>query len=238
MIALKIRVMSYNVFHCENVNTGKIDIPAYAELIRKSKADIIGLNEVRGKGILKGYTAQLEALAAELGFYSYFARAIYVARVNPYGNAILSRFPIVKAETVMIPDPVKKSGKNSYETRCLLRADIAVGNGLTVLVTHFGLNCDEQQNAMGTLMSNIPQGSCVLMGDFNVEPDNPVLLPVRERMQDTAAFFENEKLSFPSDKPEKKIDYIFTDKGTGVLSADILPEVLSDHRPHVAQLEL
>ena len=74
----------------------------------------------------------------------------------------------------------------------------------------------------------------VLMGDFNVTPDDPVLDPIRERLTDTATVFESEKLSFPSDKPDRKIDYIFVSRDVKVDAADIPPIVASDHRPHTA----
>jgi endonuclease/exonuclease/phosphatase family metal-dependent hydrolase len=76
------------------------------------------------------------------------------------------------------------------------------------------------------------------MGDFNATPENPVLVPIKERMCDTAKAFDCEKLSFPSDKPEIKIDYMFTSEDISVLSADIPEIVLSDHRPYFAEIEV
>ena len=75
---------------------------------------------------------------------------------------------------------------------------------------------------------------CILMGDFNVIPDDKVLLPIRERMVDTAEFFDAPKLSFPSDNPTIKIDYIFVSKDIQVVEADIPAIVAADHRPHTA----
>lgn len=235
---MELKIMSYNVLHCENYITKKIDFDAFANLIKTSGADIIGLNEIRGKGIIPGYTAQAKALAERLGYHFYFARAIYVGGTSPYGNALLSRYPIKSAETVMIPDPETRNGTHNYETRCLLKAEIDVAGGLNVVVTHFGLNSEEQVNAVKTVCDNLPSERCVLMGDFNATPENPVLVPIKERMCDTAKAFDCEKLSFPSDKPEIKIDYMFTSKDISVLSADILEIVLSDHRPYVAEIEV
>ena len=76
------------------------------------------------------------------------------------------------------------------------------------------------------------------MGDFNVTPDEHCLNPIRERMKDTASVFTEEKLSFPSDNPNRKIDYIFVSKDIEVISADIPPIVASDHRPHIATINL
>lgn len=56
------------------------------------------------------------------------------------------------------------------------------------------------------------------------------------RMRDTADLFEREWFSFPSDAPTRKIDYIFVSPDVKVLSADILPVVASDHRPHTAEI--
>ena len=107
-----------------------------------------------------------------------------------------------------------------------------------MLVTHFGLNPDEQENAVKTVSASLADNKCILMGDFNVEPSNSVLAPIRSKMRDTAELFDSDKKSFPSDAPEIKIDYIFVTPDIKVVSADIPPVVASDHRPHVAEIEI
>jgi endonuclease/exonuclease/phosphatase family metal-dependent hydrolase len=49
--------------------------------------------------------------------------------------------------------------------------------------------------------------------------------------------FSVPKLSFPSDIPTVKIDYIFVSKDLLVSGADIPEIISSDHRPHVAIIE-
>ena len=228
--------MSFNIQHCENYLTKKIDFDKFVEEIRMRKADIIGLNEVRDAGEMPEYQAQAGILAEKLGFHYYFARAIGTEGKDPYGNAILSRFPIVSAETILIPDPVKPAYEGYYETRCVLKARIDVGEGLDVLVTHFGLNPDEQENAVRTVLEHIGDTRCVLMGDFNISPDNSLHALIRERMFDTAGLFLEELLSWPSDHPTMKIDYVYTSADIKVLSADIPADVVSDHRPYVVSI--
>ena len=228
-----IKVMSFNTQHCLNYIERKIDFEIMAKAINDCGADIVGLNEMRGKGEGEGYTAQTEALAELTGMrYYYFAKAIDAVG-GPYGNAFLSRIPIVKAETVMIPDPENKI-YTRYETRCVLSVELE--GGINVLVTHFGLNPDEQENAVVTVVNNLKSEKCILMGDFNVKPHNEVLLPIRERMTDCAKLFNEEKLSFPSDVPRSKIDYIFVSPDIEVKAADIPAIVASDHRPHIAEI--
>lgn len=231
------KVMSFNTQHCLDYINGQIDFELMARVIRESGAEIVGLNEMRGEGEIEDYTDQVLALSRLSGLENYyFAKAIDVGGKNaPYGNGFLSKYPIVSAETVMIPDPeVKRVDGRYYETRCILAAELSCG--ITVLVTHFGLNPEEQENAVRTVLENLKNERCILMGDFNVRPDNAVLAPIRERLVDAATLFEGERLSFPSDKPNRKIDYIFVTPDLTLLSADIPAVVASDHRPHLAEI--
>lgn len=230
-------VMSFNTQHCNNFIEKRIDFELMAGVIKDISADIVGLNEMRGKGLHAQYTDQVKILARLTGMeYYFFARAIEVPNKGPYGNGFLSRIPILKAETILIDDPVTKKYGGYYESRCILKVEL-VGD-VTVLVTHFGLNPDEQENAVSAVLDNISDKKCILMGDFNVTPDDHVLDPIREKMKDTADRFDGPRLSFPSDNPNRKIDYIFVSKDVEVMSANIPPIVASDHRPHVATVKL
>jgi len=236
---MSLKIMSFNTQHCLNYITRKIDLSRMADVIRESGADIIGLNEMRGEGEQSEYTAQTEALAEALGFYCYFAKAIDVNGNNPYGNGILSRYPILSAETVKIPDPMPRKYSGYYESRCVLKARVDTPSGeITVLVTHFGLNPDEAENAVDTVLDNAERERCVLMGDFNLTPDSTLLNPIRDAFFDTSELFGRVLLSFPSDNPDRKIDYIFTSRDIKVTAADIPNIVASDHRPHTADIEL
>lgn len=246
---MKLRFMTYNIQHGIDYLRQKeqaknspgapeaVDLALMAETIRGQKADIVGLNEIRGRGIDPAYTDQAEQLAAMLGYHCYFAAAIKFDGKNPYGNAILSRFPIREAKTVPIPDPAVKDEDAYYETRCVLQARFA--EGFSVLVSHFGLAKAEARNAVQTVRELLKEdpSPTVLMGDFNFEPDSPILRPLFDEMTDTAGLFRQPLKSWPSDEPEKKIDYIFV-RGAHVLEADIPAVVASDHRPHTALIEL
>ena len=258
---MDITIMSFNTQHCLNYLTRQIDYDRMAEAIRECGADVIGLNEMFGfryneerlreiaaqnlhstmgyNYSAPNWTGQVEQLAQRLGYYCYFAKAIELSGLGDYGNAILSRFPILKAETVAIPDPETPAVADGYyETRCILRAELDVPGGLTVCISHFGLNPDEMDLAVETAVSQIEDSRFVLMGDFNFKPDYPGLQPLFAKLQDTAKYFDEPKLSFPSDVPDRKIDYIFTTADLKVISADIPNIVASDHRPHTAVIRI
>ncbi len=231
------KIMSFNTQHCLNFIEKKIDFQVMADAIKSFNPDIVGLNEMRDKGRDPQYDNQTSILSELTGMkHHYFAKAIEVDGENPYGNALLSKLPILSSETIPVPDADPKTGSKYYETRCLLKAKLE--GGITVLVIHFGLNPDEQKNAVNTVLENIEKEKCILMGDFNVTPENEVLKPIRKCMKDVADCFNKPLLSFPSDKPDKKIDYIFVSPDVEVISADIPGIIASDHRPHTATVNI
>lgn len=229
------KIISFNTQHCHNWNQGKINYDTVAEVIRDF--DIICLNEMRGAGKTPEHPDQIQEIARRVGIDNhYFAVACEPQGLYPYGDAIFSKIPIISAETIAIPDPVEKTGDLWYETRCVLHAELE--GGLRVIITHMGLNPDEQELAVATVVPLLRSEKCILMGDFNVGPDNPVLNPIREIMRDTADLFDKDKLSYPSYAPEIKIDYIFVSPDIKVKSADIPKIEVSDHFPHIAEIEL
>lgn len=230
------RVMTYNIQHGQVHLSDHIDLTKVCGVIRSLSPDVVGLNEVRGRGEAHDYTAQAEEMAAQLGYHCFFGRSIYVGGQNPYGNAILSKYPIERAEVIHIPDPSPEetAGVKWVEHRSICRAVVDFPNPVgrvAVYSSHFGLSQPEQRNAVRTVVDAVSDEKLpfFVMGDFNVTPDDPILSPLNERLVSTGELLDG-KLSFPSDRPDCRIDYIF---GGGVRfdAADIPVVVASDHCP-------
>ena len=231
------KVMTYNILHCAKFPEKVINYPLFAETIKGFDADIVALNEVRGEGPGEGYDDQTRILAELSGYpYYYFAHAKIFEGKGPYGNALLSKIPFEQVETIGIPDPALKTGPKNYETRCVLKAQLA--GGITVLVTHFGLNIDEEVNAVLTLLRNAPREKCIIMGDFNTEPHFGFLQPLQDRMKDAADLLAPDVYTFTIDGINKKIDYIFVSKDIEILEAAVPEVYVSDHFPHTATLHI
>ena len=231
------KIMTFNTQHCLNFLEQKIDYDIMAKTIMEHGADIVGLNEMHSDSKAGAvYPNQTKKLGELTGIEnSYFAEAIDWPPEGPYGNGFLSKYKFLSVETIKIPDPNPKRYNGYYETRCLLKAKLE--NGYTVLVCHFGLNLDEQENAVKTILEHIAPEKCILMGDFNVTPENPVLLPLKEKMNDTSVGFCEYTPTFPSDNPRIKIDYIFVSPDISVEHAEIPDNIASDHRVHVAVIK-
>ena len=297
---MQITVMTFNIQHGLNYLQSKkrpagtsvedpslIDLSLVAEAIRSCGADIVALNEVRDvkPGISDPcFMPQVKLVAQKLGYpYFYFGQAIEIPGKGVYGNGLISRYPICGAETVAVPDPPYRNEPVYYESRCVIRAVIDVGDGsdavgesgaaekfaaagepdiagksaavcepaaigktgitgkkLTVLVTHMGLASSEAANAVETVLSLVhPDEATVLMGDFNQTPDSPILKPLREIFTDAGELLApGSDLTFPSDRPECKIDYIMAAGSVRFQQASIPESVVSDHRAHMAVVEL
>lgn len=231
--------MTFNIQHGRDFIKRDINLPMMADVIRHQQADIVGLNEVRGKGIHTDYQEQAQMIGEDLGYYYYFGKVIDLPQ-GPYGNAIVSRFPLTEIETIMIPDPVIKDEKVlCYETRCIIKAKI-VSLNVTVLISHFGLAQREQKNAIATLLKELAKikGPCIFMGDLNMTPEDEKIKDIQNHLTDVSTMLKGNKLSFPSVNPVRKIDYIFVNDFIEVIAAEIPEIVASDHFPHTAIIKI
>lgn len=222
-------IATYNVQHVNNYKSQVIDFDACANAIKSMNADVVGLNEIRGAGNDPDYTNQVERLASMLGMHCVFGMSAYIGNKGPYGNALLSKYPVMKSEVIPIPTP------NGKEPRSVLRAQLS--NGLVILQTHLGLTPDEHKTGVDIIHSLLvkEEKPCMLMGDFNVTPDNSVLSPLYndERVVSTDGMLKG-ALTFPSIDPDRKIDYIFANRLVEFDSVFVPDITESDHRPIVA----
>lgn len=213
----------------------RIDLFGVAEVIRANGLEICALNEVRNQEGVTGLCNQARVIGEALGYDWVFAPAID-HRGGTYGNALVSRYPIRSARWIPIPCPdvEARMGRRHYEDRVLLVADLAVGGKiLTVLVCHFGLNPDEKQRAVDTIRTVLSERreDVILMGDFNLTPDSEEYQQLVALLRDTAEPKET-PLTFPSEAPRCKIDYVFVSESISTGDAYAPDTQQSDHKPY------
>ena len=252
----KIKIATYNICHglnFENAVSGdkkflKIDLKRTADTIVSTGAEIVSLNEVYGKGPLE-LNRQEKKLAECANFkYSKFAKAITIGKLGiemHYGNALISKHPIISSNVVPVPAPFKSERRPDetklYEDRNLLVSLLNVNNtSLTVINTHFGLNLQEQENIVAAIVKIISECKTpvILMGDFNTTPHSEVLAPLYEHLKSAADECDADDFTFPTYKPHETIDYIFVSKDVKVLDYTVVKSRVSDHFPCVATLEI
>lgn len=245
---MKLLIGTYNlqhgVRHAHRLATGEtqVDLADTAAVLRRHAPDLCALNEIYGNGE-SAFGDQPRQLAETLGYpHHAFARGIY-HKYGEYGNGLLSKFPILEKRILpLVIAPEKRlPSTHHYEDRVLLIATPDVGEAhLTVMVSHFGLNDDEKTLAVDTVLAEAARITTplLLMGDFNITPDTAHYRRLAEVFTDTAALTSDPLLTFPSDAPVRKIDYIFT-KGEITATAVTAPAVVaSDHLPLFAEVTL
>ncbi len=243
---MELRIMTYNILHGMDYalwlteKRAEIDLSGTAGTIREVGADICALNEVRGAGLTAEYTAQADAIGGYLGFHHVFGRSIYVGGTEPYGNGLVSRYPIASSEVIPIPDPIVDGRvPDGVESRSVLRCtfDFAGGKHLTVLATHFGLSLPERENAAALCrkLLETEENPTILLGDFNSTPDEGILWRLRRDYRSVGDF---RKCTFPTDKPNIRIDYIFLNDRVALRRHGIGPTSASDHLPVWADVQI
>ncbi|MBE6615909.1 MAG: hypothetical protein E7631_11485 [Ruminococcaceae bacterium] len=235
---MDIRIMTFNIQHCARHQNHLdklpecIDPATMTAVIEEVGADLCGLNEVRGLGKTPAYTAQAEKMAALLGWHGVFGRSIYVGGTEPYGNGLVSRWPVEKMEVFHIPDPIIAENPRHMESRSILRCEFDIGGGFAVYQSHFGLTRPEQEHAasLAHQLLSAEKLPAVLMGDFNMTPDNPLLAPLHRDFASSSAMLEGQ-FTHPSEDPSVMIDYIFANDKVKLNTCGIRPGIASDHLP-------
>lgn len=241
----KIRVMSYNIEY------GHEGLDSVAAVIRDQRADIVGLQEVDVHWSARSnFVDQAALLAHRTGMSYRFAHIYSIPNSDPskppreFGVAILSRFPIVSFSN---HDITRLSTQDSGVTPALLPGllDVEVnadGRRIRVFNVHLDYRSDPSVRAkqVSDVIEYINKDtiSTILTGDLNAAPDAAELKPLMRRLSDTWVNNAEPAPTFPSTKPEKKIDYVFT-TDSFCASGTYIPKVYaSDHFPIVVDLIL
>lgn len=235
----RIKVITYNI-HAGIDTNGSFNLDRIAHIISEENADIVGLNEVdqctsRSKGV-----DQAKYIADKLDYHYVFGKAINYSG-GEYGNAFISKYPIVASKNYRLPIHSLKT----REPRAMLECDVNMdGKLIKVFTTHLGLEKAERELSI-EYISNVLQTidtSVVLLGDFNLvhAKDFEELLPLMNILKDTAEDIGkgSDIMTFDSENPSTKIDYILASKDAKVLSTYTRSSLASDHLPLICELEV
>ncbi|WP_377558951.1 endonuclease/exonuclease/phosphatase family protein [Ornithinibacillus salinisoli] len=229
--------MTYNIHHGKSVDK-QLNLDQIGYVIEKSNADIIGLNEVdKYFSNRSEFEDQISWLAKHLKMEQAFTHSIKLKsrdRENErqYGNALLSRFPIVNKK-----DHHFNFIKGLVEGRSMLEATLEIDNKmLQVYVTHLSLNPflhNKQTSSIIDILSKSSSAS-IVMGDWNMKPQSNGWKNMTDVYTDAwEVAGEGAGYTYPSTRPKRRLDYIFMSDHLSVTEAKIIkanPKA-SDHLP-------
>lgn len=237
--ARTIRVMTYNIHHCNPPSAGtKIDVPAIARVITTEKPDLVALQEVDVHTERSGKELhQARELARLTGMRFFFAKAID-HQGGDYGVAVLSRFPILDSTRFILPVDPAIGG----ETRTIAAITVEPANGKRLIFasTHLDLKepnrlSQSERIVDGFKASALPM---ILAGDFNALPDSRVMQYLGQHYVRSC---QNCQPTIPVDKPNRAIDFVLYKPGGRIKSrsTSVINETYaSDHLPVVAELSI
>lgn len=155
-----LRLATWNI-HMSVGRDGRRDLNRTIEVIRRLEADVIGLQEV--DNFCQDDRDDMALLAAGTGF-EVTAGPTMRKPTGDYGNALLTRLPVLDVEREEISVPRR-------EPRGLLIAHLDwQGERLQVAVTHLGLRAAERRTQVRQLIRHLSgkdRSPLILLGDFN-----------------------------------------------------------------------
>ena len=235
---LTLRVLSYNIHHGEGVD-GQLDLERIAEVIAAVDPDLVALQEVDRNVERTGQVDQPAELARLTKMNVIFGENISL-QGGQYGNAILSRFPILDHQNQALPN------LDDGEQRGVLEAEVQLpGNHsrLLFMATHLDHRRDDKERIASARATNEriedrPDTVALLAGDLNDVPGSRTLVELGNHW-----IRANEAISptTPVDEPTRQIDYILLRPADRwrVIQTRVLDEAIaSDHRAIFAVLQL
>lgn len=241
---MNINVLTYNIHHGRGVNK-QLNLNRIAEAIEVSGADIIGLNEVDKHFSKRSeFIDQIGWLANQLNMYQAFCPSLSLkfkktGTVRQYGNALLSRYPIVNEKSYRF-----NLFPGFTEGRSLLDSTIQINKEfLKIIVTHLSLNPLLHRKQTDFIVNEYNRAPLptIIMGDWNMKPESKEWKKITHDFQDVWTIAgTGTGFTYPSLRPRSRLDYIFASHHFRIIGAEIISNIpkSSDHLPLKANLYL
>ena len=230
-----LRLMTYNLRFGELATMEEI-----GKYISSESPDIVAVQECdwatsRTRAPHQKGVKFVNELAYHTGMFGIYGKSINYAG-GYYGIGILSRYPILRYERVLLPN----DGKT--EQRSMLVADIELPDGrvVTFINTHLEVKTAEMRKEQVAFIEKYIKdcpNQLFLAGDMNAVPSSEEMSTLRQNWKDLT----NDKFTYHSSRPEIKIDYIYarTSPSVELIGTEVREDVrLSDHFPVISTIVL
>jgi endonuclease/exonuclease/phosphatase family metal-dependent hydrolase len=226
----RVRLMTYNIRAGLGIDDSR-SISRIAEVIRAASAQVVCLQEVDRFLPRSGLVDQAEWLGDRLGMRSVYQRN-YTTGLGGMGNAILSSLDVMSVSSHRLT--------SLDEPRGLLEVSLQTPGGpLRVFCTHLGLDAQERVEQAGEIAAaiNAARGPKLLCGDLNEGLEGPALttLLTSTGLRDAVP---DGFLTFPSDAPVKRIDFVLHDPLLTAASRGVVETRASDHLPVLVDVDI
>ena len=247
---MHLRVLTYNIHRAIGVDR-RFRLDRIVRILSHYDADVALLQEV-DSGVPRSKRLDLASeLAYELDYPNYAVGQNVKLRNGHYGNATLSRFPILLERNIDLTIGSRKGRGCLYTS-----IQVTLETDRTTLVEffnlHLGLSLSERVQQIGLLARSKELGSldrnrpCLVGGDFNDWRNilSPILLDILSFQSTTNNSGSSMRAirTYPSFSPQGALDKIYYRGNIIMLSVHrcrmAISKVASDHLPIIADFEI
>jgi endonuclease/exonuclease/phosphatase family metal-dependent hydrolase len=227
-----------------------------------------GLNQAQYLAVKAAYPYVVEAVSWESNYipFPYWPVSRHFGRMKS-GGAVLSKYPIISSDVHFLKKPLSQPWWYNlfYPHRYLQQVEIELGDKKIKLINlHLeAFDKDDRMSQVDTLVELVKKEKIDLVaGDFNTLPPSATKkrnFPnySRDDYENDSSYSKMEKsellevipdsiyaldevryFTFPSSKPDRRLDYIFYKKELKMIKAEVLPSALSDHLPLKASIQI
>ena len=250
----------------QEIKTSNPDIICLQEVDFDSHRSF-NINQAQYLAIKASYPYVAEALSWNVNYvpFPYWPFSRHFGRMKS-GGAILSKYPIVSHEINFLRKPLSQPWWYNlfYPHRYFQKVEIELGEKkFKFLNLHLEAFDKATRKSEVELLASLVKKEKVqfAIGDFNMVPPSATkrskfknikddyendfsyeemlksefleVIPDNIYAQDETRYF-----TFPSTKPDRRLDYIFYEKTLKMIKAEVLPSALSDHLPLKASFQI
>jgi len=247
---MKIRIATYNIHRAIGIDR-RFRPQRIVDIINEINADVFLLQEV-DEGVPRSRELNLAKEIAQACHFPHYALGHNVTlRKGYYGNATLSKFPILRERNINLTIDNKK--RRGCQHTCIDLSDQNKKHNLDVFNLHLGLSAKERQKQAGLLFRSHEYTDlkksmpCIVAGDFN---DWRSMLRAffiegmgfKCATDKTRSLGEVAMKTFPSFAPRGGLDRIYYKGSINLLKVKRykknLAKIASDHLPVISDFEL
>jgi endonuclease/exonuclease/phosphatase family metal-dependent hydrolase len=231
----QLKVVTWNIAFAEKVDQAIVELKRTEAL---QQADILLLQEMDETGT--------QHIAQALGYnYVYYPASIHSRHGRNFGNAVLSRWPIVDSAKVILPHENPSNGQIRIAARATINVDGRHIPAYSVHTETFWLGPEQRKDQIATLAQDaalvLAQGSeyALIGGDFNTLTANS-LVALTSSLEEAGLEWVSQGAGETVDRAGVgvSLDHLFASSMTPLSTGVVTDTKASDHYPVWVNLAL
>ena len=247
-----LKILTLNIAHGRNQAANQLlrgkdeiekNLVAIAEVLKKTDADIVALQEADGPSGWSGNFDHIEFLARESGYPWYYRANHAESWLFSYGTAVLSRLPVAETlqHTFDPSPPTLNKGFLLNRVNWIEAGPTAGTQPVDIVSVHLDFSRKRVRDAQIAEMTEVlarRDRPMIILGDFNSEwfAEESVIKSLAQQAR--MSVYRPEAKDMPTYKNRYRYDWILISEELTFISYQVLPDLISDHQAVLAEVRL